>query len=158
MITMRPDVAMLQAPTTKHAQSQKGSVLVEFALILPIFLALIFGIVTFSLALYNKTVLTMATREGARAGAMYVATAAANIAQADIAAKTAAEARTVALCQNLISFGSINPIVTSSVVNKNITVHASINYTGLFWDFILYTNSETNYPISAQTTMRTEYQ
>ena len=73
MTTMRARSAMHQAKTTKHAQSQKGSVLVEFALILPLFLTLLFGVVTFSIALYDKTVLTMATREGARAGAKYVA-------------------------------------------------------------------------------------
>ena len=50
--------------------SQKGSVLVEMAIILPVFLMIFFGMVTFSIALYNKTILTIATREGARAGAI----------------------------------------------------------------------------------------
>ena len=151
---MRADVAMLQAQRTKHAQSQKGSVLVEFALILPVFLTLLFGVVTFSLALYNKTVLTMATREGARAGAMYVATAAANIAAANTAAANTATNTTKAVCQNkLISFGSsITPSVTSSVDgNKMIIVDASISFTGLYI-------SPSAITISASSTMRTEYQ
>ena len=154
MTTMHADVAMLQAPTTKHAQPQKGSVLVEFALILPLFLTLLFGVVTFSLALYNKTVLTMATREGARAGAMYVATAAANIAAANTAAANTATNTTKAACQNkLISFGSsITPSVTSSVDgNKMIVVNASISFTGLYI-------SPSAMTISASSTMRTEYQ
>ena len=154
MITMRPDVAMLQAPTTKHAQSQKGSVLVEFALILPIFLALIFGMVTFSLALYNKTVLTMATREGARAGAMYVAT------RTNATTMSKATTAVTNACQNnLISFGSgMTPAITfnaNPISDGFITVTASVNYTGLFWGFINST-SNTNYPISATTTMRLE--
>ena len=154
MTTMRADVAMLQAQRTKHAQSQKGSVLVEFALILPVFLTLLFGVVTFSLALYNKTVLTMAPREGARAGAMYVATAAANIAAANTAAANTATNTTKAVCQNkLISFGSsITPSVTSSVDgNKMIIVDASISFTGLYI-------SPSAITISASSTMRTEYQ
>ncbi len=40
------------------------------AIILPVFLMIFFGMVTFSIALYNKTILTIATREGARAGAI----------------------------------------------------------------------------------------
>ena len=151
---MRTDVAVHQATTTEHAQSQKGSVLVEFALILPVFLTLLFGVVTFSIALYNKTVLTMATREGARAGAMYVATAAANITAANTAAATTATNTTKAVCQNiLISFGSsITPSVTSWVdSNKMIIVDASISFTGLYISPSVMT-------ISAYSAMRTEYQ
>lgn len=47
---------------------QKGAAAVEFALILPILLLVFFGIVELSLALYDKAVLTNASREGARAG------------------------------------------------------------------------------------------
>jgi len=41
---------------------------VEFALILPILLILLFGIVEFGLLLYNQQVITNASREGARYG------------------------------------------------------------------------------------------
>lgn len=47
---------------------QKGAAAVEFALILPILLLVFFGIVELSLALYDKAILTNASREGARAG------------------------------------------------------------------------------------------
>ncbi len=49
-------------------KKQKGVAAVEFALILPIMLAIVFGIVEFSLGLYDKSVLTNAVREGARYG------------------------------------------------------------------------------------------
>jgi Flp pilus assembly protein TadG len=41
---------------------------VELALILPVFLLLIFGLIEFSVAFYDQAILTQATREGARAG------------------------------------------------------------------------------------------
>ncbi|NMW20579.1 MAG: pilus assembly protein [Chlorobiaceae bacterium] len=147
MITMRTDVAMLQAPTTEHAQSQKGSVLVEFALILPVFLALLIGVIFFSIALYNKTVLTMATREGARAGSKYVAN------RTNTSIKSSATTAVTNACQNnLISFGTaMTPTITFNadpISDNNITVTASGNYTG-FYIF-------SGLSISARTTMRLE--
>ena len=47
---------------------QDGQGLVEFAIILPVLLILIFGIMEFSLLLYNQHVITNASREGARYG------------------------------------------------------------------------------------------
>lgn len=52
----------------KRWKHQNGSNLVEMALVSPLLLLLVFGIVDFSLALYNKAVITNAAREGARAG------------------------------------------------------------------------------------------
>jgi Flp pilus assembly protein TadG len=48
---------------------EKGASLVEFAIILPILMALLFGIVTGGLALNSKNSLNNAAREGARYGA-----------------------------------------------------------------------------------------
>lgn len=50
---------------------QAGSAAVEFALVLPLLLLLLFGIVEFSIALYDKAVITNASREAARAGVIY---------------------------------------------------------------------------------------
>lgn len=47
---------------------QRGAAVVEFALILPILLILLVGTIDASLALYDKAVITNASREGARAG------------------------------------------------------------------------------------------
>jgi len=49
-------------------QGQRGAAVVEFALILPILLLLLVGTIDASLALYDKAVITNASREGARAG------------------------------------------------------------------------------------------
>jgi Flp pilus assembly protein TadG len=144
MTPMRADVDKLHTPITEHAQSQKGSVLVEFALILPIFLLLLFGVISFSIALYDKTVLTMATREGARAGAKFVSN------RTDAITRSNATAATTLACQNnLISFGSgMTPTITPTIQNNILTVSASVNYTGVY--------VFSGLVISAQSSMRIE--
>ena len=52
----------------KLPMQQRGAAVVEFALILPILLGLLVGGIDASLALYDKAVITNASREGARAG------------------------------------------------------------------------------------------
>ena len=55
--------------TTKMIiKNQDGATIVEFAIIVPLLFLLIFGIIEFSLLLFNKHVITNSSREGARAG------------------------------------------------------------------------------------------
>jgi Flp pilus assembly protein TadG len=49
-------------------QSEKGAAAVEFALLLPLLMMIVFGIIEFGFALYRQSVLTNASREGARLG------------------------------------------------------------------------------------------
>lgn len=49
-------------------KNKRGVAIIEFAIVLPLLLILLFGIIEFSLILYNKAMLTNASREGARAG------------------------------------------------------------------------------------------
>ena len=46
--------------------NQKGAALIEFAIVLPFLLVLVFGMIEFGLIAYNKQVITNASREGAR--------------------------------------------------------------------------------------------
>jgi Flp pilus assembly protein TadG len=52
-------------------ENQKGASAVEFAILLPVLVLLLFGTVEFGLLLYNQQVITNACREGARAGIVY---------------------------------------------------------------------------------------
>jgi len=52
-------------------RDQRGVSAIEFAIVLPILILLIFGIIEFSLFLYDKAVITNASREGARAGIVF---------------------------------------------------------------------------------------
>lgn len=47
---------------------ERGAVAAEFALLLPVFLLILFGIIEFGMLMYGREVVTNAAREGARAG------------------------------------------------------------------------------------------
>jgi Flp pilus assembly protein TadG len=55
----------------KAMKDRRGASAVEFALVLPLLIVLLFGIVEFGLLMYNKAVITNASREGARAGIVF---------------------------------------------------------------------------------------
>jgi Flp pilus assembly protein TadG len=52
----------------KRKRDQKGAAAVEFAIILPVFVLLLFGMIEWGILLFNQQVITNASREGARAG------------------------------------------------------------------------------------------
>jgi Flp pilus assembly protein TadG len=82
--------------------SRRGQALIEFALVLPILLAVIFGAVELGTAFYDKAVLTNGSREGARFGVV-----------ATTPRKTDAEIRTVVRTyaqNNLINFKQADTI------------------------------------------------
>jgi Flp pilus assembly protein TadG len=82
-------------------KNQEGATVVEFAIIAPLLLLLIFGAIDFSILLYNKAMITNASREGARAGVVF-----------DLPnRKTQAEIEQIVndYCEDhLISFGDLN--------------------------------------------------
>ena len=49
---------------------QKGAQAVEFALVLPFFILILFAVLDFGILVYNKAIITNASREGARSGAL----------------------------------------------------------------------------------------
>jgi Flp pilus assembly protein TadG len=48
--------------------NERGAVAAEFALLLPILLTILLGIIEFGMIMYGREIVTNATREGARAG------------------------------------------------------------------------------------------
>lgn len=81
---------------------QNGSNIVEFAFVMPLLVILVFGIIDFAIALYDKAVITNAVREGARQGIVF---ADGQLSQRLTPAQI--EAVVEAYCSNhLISFGS----------------------------------------------------
>jgi Flp pilus assembly protein TadG len=51
--------------------NEKGAAVVEFAVILPLLLLLIFGMIEFGFLIYNKAMITNASREAARNGILF---------------------------------------------------------------------------------------
>ena len=121
---------------------QRGLALVEFALMLPVMVLLIFGAITFTVALYDKTVLTHASRQAVRA---WVVTK-------PIMTKSAVQQVASSLCQNqLISFGSgvvacvpvaIGP--DTPVSGDVLTVSVTMAFTGLYVFKDMQINSQTS--------------
>lgn len=85
--------------------------MVEFAVILPALMILVFGMIEFSILLYDKAVITNASREGARFAAAYVNTTLVSKTEADIDQRVLDYAS-----KYLITFG------TDTLVANDITV------------------------------------
>jgi Flp pilus assembly protein TadG len=134
-------------------KNQKGATVLEFAIVLPLLVLLIAGIIEFSLLLYDKQILTNASREGARRG----------IVQADPRVPEG-EIRQVALdyCEDyLVTFGAVNtpsinpppPICTQ--FGDDLTVTVTYDYGFLVIpNFIPGFNKPLR--LTAQTVMRCE--
>jgi len=61
---------MLKLIRRRREKGEKGQALVEFALLVPIFLVLMFAIVDFGMGFYSLITVTNSAREGARLGAV----------------------------------------------------------------------------------------
>ena len=107
----------------------RGVAAVEFALLLPLLLVITFGAIEFSLAWYDKAIITNASREAARAGIVYA-----------VPQPTTAQITTVAqnYCQSyLLNLGkAATPTITVSHPSGTgsgnpLTVTVSYQYSGL---------------------------
>jgi len=133
--------------------NQKGSAAVEFALVLPVLVVFVLGIVEFSLALYDKAVITNASREGARAGIVF-----------GDPPLTDGEISTIVgnYCQNrLITFGTSNQVTTivvregSGATGDDLTVQVQYQYQFLAIPKFV-TGITGGIQLDAQTIMRME--
>lgn len=82
---------------------EKGVAAIEFAILLPVLLAVLLGIVNYGLLMYNQAVITNAAREGARYAAIHNSASMNDPDAAVNVARNYAEG-------NLISFGA--PVIT----------------------------------------------
>lgn len=121
-------------------KSEKGVSAVEFALIAPLLFVLTFGIIEFSLLLFDKAVVTNASREGARAAIVY------NTVGTTYTPRTDAEIKAVVLNYTnkyLVNLGkpSSNPLITivpaegARVSGGDVTI--TVTYT---YDFLVFPN------------------
>ncbi len=68
--TFEPDRSLVARLARKLRKSEKGQALVEFTMIMPLFVLLFCGMVDFGRAFYTWLVITNAAREGARIAAV----------------------------------------------------------------------------------------
>lgn len=138
--------------------NQRGTAAVEFAIILPLLVVFVFGIIEFGLLFYNKTMVTNASREAARTGIVY-----------RDPSVTVAEMQSVAdsyCAGRLVSFGS-SPGVTTTVPSSECTNHGDelVVNVAYQYDFLLIPDFLTAFftggmpgsiDVSAVTRMRCE--
>jgi Flp pilus assembly protein TadG len=99
-------------------QNQRGASAVEFAIILPLLVVFLFGIIEFSLMFYDKAVITNASREGARRGILFSPTPRVDV--------PTIENTIINYCQNhLVTFGP----KTVPIVNIDVDVLLAPDYT-----------------------------
>lgn len=105
---------------------EKGTALIEFALVLPLLLVVTSGIIEFGFAIYDKAMITNASREGARAGIAFGW-------PDDYCGDTVGTVETVVnnyLQERLINFGESSATVTPQVVTETFgrACSVTVNY------------------------------
>lgn len=126
----------------QSAFNQQGAAMVEFALVLPLLLVFLFGIIEFGLVMYNKQILTNAAREAARAGIVARKTRLASSEIEDIARNYAEN--------HLITFGNkaltieVDPSDTSGAAFEDeLTLNVEFDYKFLALSVLLPSTMET---------------
>src|SRR5574342_736485 len=100
--------------------NERGASAAEFALLLPVLLTILFGIIEFGMLMYGREVVTNATREGARAG----------IVQGP-PKRTAGEITTIA--NNYLTATGVNPAdVTFTVTGAGLVNPSSLTLTAAY--------------------------
>ena len=148
----------------KFLKNEKGTSIVEFAIILPLLIILIFGMVEFSVLFYDKAVLTNASREGARGGIVFKANAVTGAYEplpCNGGGLTIENVVNTYLANHLVTFGAPTAAITqcsnaSCTGSGNyFTVTVNYNYTFLLLpNFLNFLSSP--FTLTAVTTMRCE--
>ena len=134
---------------------EKGTAAVEFVLILPLLLLMFFLIIEFSIVLYDKAVITNASREGARSGVVFSYPP-----RVSVGAITATVNSYCA--SNLISFGPATPttVVSGSCNNTGDPLTVNVSYTYSFYVLPNFTSGLgtgiTGITLTGTTVMRCE--
>jgi len=142
---------------TKYPSCQKGGAAIEFAIVLPLLLLLLFGIIEFSLLMYDKAVITNASREGARTAILFndPVVGQGRATQADVTAVVGNYCS-----NNLISFGASAPVVTFPPVWGGSTGQARTVRVTYRYDFLFIPNVipslSAGINLTAETIMRCE--
>ena len=127
--------------------NERGAVAAEFALLLPVLLTILFGIIEFGMIMYGREIVTNASREGARAGIIQ-----------RIPPLTAGEITTVAT--NYLTGTGVNPAQVTITVPASggttgtpVTVAATYNYPWLIPYIPIMLGLPRPLPIAISTTM-----
>ncbi len=109
----------------KLKRRQAGTEIVEFAIILPLLLLVMFGVMEFGLVLYDKALITNASREAARSGIAYKCPALTTQQITDVVTHYTEDTGGHSF---LVSFGSsATPVVTVTPTPPATTINCGAN-------------------------------
>jgi Flp pilus assembly protein TadG len=139
---------------------ERGAALVELAIVLPLLLLILMGIIEFGLLFYNQQVLTNSSREGARAGIALTGKALIDK-NIDTTLEFVNEVDSVVqnYCQqHFITFNTVQAVDTTvagalSTYPAELTVNVNYTYTFLVPDLL---DLNTSMQLSASTVMNME--
>ena len=146
-------VRMFKTRRSRPARRQEqGAAAVEFALLLPVLLSLLLGVVDLGLAVYTQSVLANASREGARAGVVLALNRPTSQAIATVVQTYLGNSLGTVNKFGTLSFTAPAPCVDA---NGTLTVQMSYSFTGFAFGAVA---SAFNQPIvlGAKTTMACE--
>lgn len=130
--------------------NNQGAVAAEFALLLPVLLTILFGIIEFGMIMYSREVVTNASREGARAGIVQ-------------GPPKRTEAEIIAIANAYLTNTGINPAdVTFTVAGEGLSNPNTLTVAATYpYNFLIpYIPAVTGIPnpliLTAQTVMRHE--
>jgi Flp pilus assembly protein TadG len=139
--------------TRSKIANQDGVAAVEFAIILPFLVILIFGMIEFSLVLFNKAMITNASRVGARDKI-------AGFSDSDIENLVTGYCNTNLInlggANNTVSVGDVDvaPVILASGTKAGVSVTVTYDYNFLFASLIGL--DQTSISLTGQTIMRNE--
>lgn len=143
--------------------NESGAAMVEFAIVLPLLLLLVFGIIEFGFLLYNKAMLTNASREGAREGILFNSDRPSATLQSDVLAKVATYCQTRMIPKTGVPATAVSGACLASAVNERAGKPLVVNVT-YSYPFIVFPNLAkmfgstlgSSLNLNAESTMRCE--
>jgi Flp pilus assembly protein TadG len=139
---------MTSMPKRSILRNRKGQNLVEFALVVPMLVILMFGIAEFGRAWMTKNLLTGAAREAVRAVVVFPGN------------EAAATARGQALLApaGITTATFTTPYPTTTEADGTVTRSATVNYTFTFLVWKIFPGlGSGSFPLSSTAKMRREY-
>ena len=116
-------------------RDENGTSVVEFAIVAPLLFVIVFGIIEFGILLYDKAMITNASREGARAGIVFRPSRSATAENAEILAVIQAYC-----ADHLISFDSSSAL-TLNISREGFEAGNSLTVTVDFpFRFLVFSN------------------
>lgn len=145
-------------------RGDRGQSLVEFALVLPVLLIIVFGIIDFAMGMRSYVALANATREGARfaaVGAVFGTQADCGVTSATVVGRVCAAAEGLAKSRITVDTNPANVYPNGMAPGNSVVVKATYEYRfitplGAIVDFFSGGSLGTSITLTSETDMRLE--